>query len=807
MARFPWPFRRSIDVPESVVDPQPPAEAEPTVDRAPDPQPQSPSDATQEHNLAVDGDFATAFRGRADARTGAPLLGPWGGLGDTARFVVEASHLSESFATQRWVDSSAPPSTMIEDPSEFAAGLPSFASLTNPFAVGGGSDPIFADSLPAAAGTDTFREPPSRAVPVHMAPASDRRAARGSVQPATPTRAPLTVARRVAEPLRRLPATTAAVPGKSPLRESRPNSESRTQAGEIRRETGRVETMDATDSLVSEAAGASPVAEFAGEPGRERSVDAAIQAQVVESMALPLATARRLTAEQGVGSATAVARVGRRVSGPGTGGTVSSEPALSTAPPGDGRARKPGEPAAPAPGTAAVERMESEDSFAPPPIAETQVADVSEAIERIETGPAERPAAGVQGLELPVARLVSEAGDEAPPVSDQQAQGRDGPIPSMGTPLAGGAPRRFTVGEPYEGTLPLGMSGEGRVTEGRRVVDRAGAEIGARRIVETRGGVQAGERRVDGSGRPALPGATVSASGGVPVPLVVGRMVEPMGRIAEPASETQLQDAGDVWPVTGLVAETGHEGIVTESGDMPLVRGTPASEAAVQGFAGRPPGKPIRRGGSEGAAEAAATRGSASRESMATTAGGDGSPASVALFASAAAEPIREAASWEIDTTGLQRTADPSAPRQPGFDLPASPVRGPAAAVATPAAQRAVSLPLGPGSQTSGPAGYSFGGFDARGNESGGARGPGAFGTISVTPSVASRTVSTGGGGSVSREAESAETVTTQSTTTGADSETDQAPMEQDIDSLAEKVWQRVRTKLLHERERRRGLP
>ena len=109
MARFPWPFRRSVAVTESVVEPQPSVEAEQSVERAPDPQPQSESAATQGYSPAVDGDFATAFRGRADARSGAPLLGPWGGLGDTARFVVEASHLSESFATQRWVDSSAPP--------------------------------------------------------------------------------------------------------------------------------------------------------------------------------------------------------------------------------------------------------------------------------------------------------------------------------------------------------------------------------------------------------------------------------------------------------------------------------------------------------------------------------------------------------------------------------------------------------------------------------------------------------------------------------------------------------------------------
>ncbi|MGH2608710.1 MAG: hypothetical protein ACRDHF_06425, partial [Tepidiformaceae bacterium] len=72
--RFPWPLRRTPEAP-----PRPGSEARREL---------AGGDAGGGRAIDVEPEFASGFRTRAHERDVTPLLGPWGGVGETARFAV-----------------------------------------------------------------------------------------------------------------------------------------------------------------------------------------------------------------------------------------------------------------------------------------------------------------------------------------------------------------------------------------------------------------------------------------------------------------------------------------------------------------------------------------------------------------------------------------------------------------------------------------------------------------------------------------------------------------------------------------------
>ncbi|MEX0782774.1 MAG: hypothetical protein WD557_08995 [Dehalococcoidia bacterium] len=149
--RLPWPLRRQSDRDSSPS----PARGDAS------PAPGASREATA---IEIDPGFAGDFRARASERDTMPLLGPWGGLAETARFAVAATHFPETLVTQRFSDEVAPARGMPGSfATDFIASLGSLASYEDPAGTPGESGSPFADFLPVGR-SDLFAPPPSAPV-------------------------------------------------------------------------------------------------------------------------------------------------------------------------------------------------------------------------------------------------------------------------------------------------------------------------------------------------------------------------------------------------------------------------------------------------------------------------------------------------------------------------------------------------------------------------------------------------------------------------------------------------------------------
>lgn len=812
MARFPWPFRRSADR----VDPTPgPEAARPAETQTATTEPPTPAPAPVEPH-AVDAGFAAGFRSRADRTTGTGLLGPWGGLGSTARFVVEASRLPATLATQRRVDRLGASPGMMESPADFARDLPSLASLADPFGASGDSEGVFADSLPVVSGADTLREGRRPEAPIRQgvrrAPfATPQRAIpQSSVQPR-----PAPVVARRAAPERTVASTArlAPPPGRAPDAAQGVESSQHGRAA--------TESTAAPPALVLEPGDAGgPIADSDSPGSGERvtqraTADELVQSRVDASMAMPLIAARKVDpaseATSPVARATSSATVRARVVEGGTSAPNATGP-------GDAA------PPSPEPPNAATPTDLAALATGEAPVAQSATV-AGETTPGGDT-PAADPSARAPELELPVARLIAKPGEGAPIAADSPSD-----TPSTGSPAASsppgtprtGAPRRFTVGEPIEspGPFATGTTGSTRDAASSRSEIPRGLEsrptVAARREmsrdVSPPGGTSPGTGMPLGSG----------SDGGVP--LVVGRAID----TSTPGLATDL-----------LLAEPGTEPI-----DSPADAGT---DISAPGFALNDDGQamplatpPTSETGAPGSRDVASATGSAvARAFDATPASagngdvtqtkragqrtdvpgriGTGTTNAGPLFADWTTEPIREgealpavpAEQFPVARRLIDNTGTSSADFSVGTGA-AGPLPPVARTVDRPSTGPAPALPLaisGSGNAgfdgTPGVPGDPFGATTAF---PGGERQPGAFGAISASPVTVARRVDTRSAGYVSRAEEDGGEASGASAQTTLETEDDGPAKEADIESLTEKVWQRIRSRLLLERERRRGLP
>lgn len=817
MARFPWPFRRNTDRVDSAPAPEvaPPAETQ-TVVAEPDayiPAPVVPP--------AVDAGFAAGFRARADRTTGTGLLGAWGGLGNTARFVVEASRLPATLATQRRVDRVGASPGMMDNPAEFARELPSLASLADPFGASAESEAVFAESLPVVSGTDTLREGRRPEAPVRQ---GIRSAPLATAERATP---PSTGAPRSAPVVARRVAPERTVSSSATLAPPQGRASDAARGVEFSQpETAGSESIAAPPDLVLERADAGgPILDLAtpgsGEPvTQQATADALVQSRVDASMAMPLIAARKVAPASAVTSPAArtanAPTVRARVveSGPNTPSATGSSDAAPAS-------SEPSSAAAPA-------------DLTPPPKGEAPVA------QRIappgETVPAigpqtTEPSPPAQELELPVARLIAEPEDGAPIAADGPSDTPPAGLPATSLPPAvprTGPPRRFTVGEPIESTRAFAASTESSA----QATSNAGPGITRRSDAQPTGTAQremSGDSSSPGAASrgPGLPLTNVSESG---VPLVMGRAID----ASAAALATELAPAEpDAEPISSP-ADTGETPADSVGGTPVFAPGSdgqplplaapPASETAA------PAGRDVAAATSSAVARsidqspASAGRGHLT-QSVRAEQGSEGPGAigpattnAAALFADWAPEPIREAeaSSFPVPDQAafVRQLANGARTSSPDTAAPA----GGAAAMPTvartvdrPNTRPAPALPLAASSAgnagfnwTPGAAGDPFGTTTA---SPGGERHPGAFGSISASPVTVARRVDTTAAGYVSRAEEDGGETSGASAQTTTETEEDGPAKEADIESLTEKVWQRIRSRLLLERERRRGLP
>lgn len=791
MARFRWPFRRKTDPPstapvETAISADAPQRADslPNVEQVAAP--------VEGRGLAIDSGFAGGFRSRAERSSGTGLLGPWGGLGGTARFVVEASRLPATLATQRRIDRLADAPGMIDQPENFARQLPSLASYADPFGALDESGQAFAESLPVAAGTETFREPASQERPVQQGVRRSAATAPRGTPPAAETvvRPGPVVARRAA------PSTTAQATSTGSAAVARASRGPDTPTATEQRAFA---AGDATEPIASEVefGVASPAPELP-------QSGADVQSRVAAAMAMPLIVARRIDGGAGRGA-------------------TPGQPIRTTGPTGDVRPRAlTGNTAHSAdipPGvtrdSSAVESRSGQEGghAGDPPVAERPPE--PEASILITSGAEVAPTEHAPAPGLPLARLVSDVEPQSPIPAESSTPGPGDSVPApAGPPLSRPGPaRRFTIGEPIEGTGPFAGITEGRVGRpSRRAEPRGdGAELPLAR--EPRGA--ASRMSTEGGSDSASPGTPVLADG---VPLVVGRRVD--ATQVEDEFELAAMATGAQPPaeLPGMAVESTGQAAEPSSHDLPLVakgeRGV--GSATGEGSEAAAAGQDIARTWDSASppSHVASTPGAPAARVATAATGGRGS-VEFPLFGNAVPEPIHEAT--PVATAGeapiARRTAD-AVPMPgggetgaPGVSREAEVARLPGAGVFGPAA----SLPLatragiGPGEALPGstPGIATFEPAPGTGS-------PGAFGSISAAPLSVARRVETQTAHTVARADAAVESTGTESglsSEAAGDGNGGGPPQEADLESLTEKVWQRIRSRLMLERERRRGLP
>lgn len=184
-----WPFRRTT-APAGAAGAAPAVATKPPAVAVPSLAPARPAAGPP----PLDATFAASFRARADARDAGTVLGPWGGLGETARFAVTSSRFADdAFVTQRWSgDIAARAEPLVTPDTGFAAGLATLASYREPSAAPGEDGSVFAATLPVAGG-GVFATAAGSAPPAIARTPDDRRA------PARASAAAIEAAIRAAE--------------------------------------------------------------------------------------------------------------------------------------------------------------------------------------------------------------------------------------------------------------------------------------------------------------------------------------------------------------------------------------------------------------------------------------------------------------------------------------------------------------------------------------------------------------------------------------------------------------------------------
>ncbi len=703
-----------------------------------------PEDHGQAAPVEIDPGFAGDFRGRAGDRDATPLLGPWGGLAETAQFAVAATHFQGTLVTQRFSDEvAAHGAEPGRSASDFISSLGSLGSYSDPAGTPGESGSPFADVLPVGRG-DLFAPAPSAPVtPAYpsFSPAAAARAERPVARATVPVRAPATPAapaasaRRVEPPVaiqRSTDSSPAASRPRSTVTESQSPPVSSVTAVEatapLPLDPASPSSPTAPEADLLPFAPPSPARDSAAAASTPGSVPAplatpATSAPVVARLADPSAPEPRAAPEIAPPSADAAPPLPVEVLSESASGSLAGSAEFATV------ARLPVEP------LPLADQSPSEPASTPSAAITPLPSDASPAGDRV-------PAAPPSSLPPAVAAPVLVQREPAPPLADADVppQAPSAPAESPLTPRV----RRFSIGEPLRADItPAAASGPGPSMPAPR---------------ESMPGLL---QPAAPSGAPALPIARVTS-------------VEPAQSVHEgPISD---QPGSDVPPFAPARVTDSDLPLAGERGPETL---SGASEPQLP-FATAPS---LNRGESSVRRvfdAATAPTGSAPVSALA--------PSAALLFRAPAAAPLRiEAAPAPTRvgrTTDTGTAASPPAEAAPAFapgQLPLGPAGGRAEAASI--AETGSPFPGQPSVQRV-PAGFTAGTPAQRAPIVWRASDPGAV-SMDAPPEASEAAATAGDAGPA---------------------EPQRSP-EQDLDKLTEKVWQRLRRTLQLERERRRGLP
>lgn len=737
--RLPWPLRRS---PEHT-----PLEGE-VASEGDGAGPAGPG-------IDVDPAFASGFRARAHRRDAMPILGPWGGLGETARFAVAATRFQGTLLTQRWSDQIVRSSDRLarDDSPDFIASLASLASYTDPWGAPGDSGSPFADSLPVTGGAGTF-------VSVGAAPAVPAFPALSGARPALPR--PLApVARSTARPA---PAQTRpASPGPAPRRAE--------PSGRIRSVVSELTSPPSGPPVQLSASGGD--APLAPPPSPDLMRDSPAPA-VVDDLApggaareaSPLTLAGR--AVEAAPSTEAPASLAARAPGTpaGRAGTsgATPEPVASIAPASDAASTPAPASRAPAGSEQAEAATLLDDSGVndetplvglEPRVDSTEAARTDDltlaAVAEGTVGqpqPAVAAAPGGSGRgAAPSDDTADEApaplvGGEVPPplsLAESDAGGAMGPAPTAQPALV----RRFTVGEPLAVPVPGDSPGvTAKVARGTASPSPSGPGVAAGDLpvsaAARRGLTSTPIARVPGGVGPSAGGASQAAGSTIARAASASpRGPETQGSAGESRGAPASARTGLPLPLHTADAVQGLVSVPAAATPLFEQPGAPPLELEA------PPPATVRRAPGSSAAPAEASL----RAVPPAPSSSAGSPPPVAAL------PLARPEAWPaaVATVGGEGRSTPS---NTGGGIPASSSlpRNP--------------MPVAPGGRAPAAVQRAADGAAAEAPADGGAT---AVGEIRATE--------------------------------------DPAKADQDLDKLTEKVWQRIRRTLQLERERRRGLP